>query len=96
VVDALAAELAGVRLLDREAFRALAARVRERTGQKGKALFHPMRIVLTGEPEGLELDLAVPAIDRAALLTAAGTSGIRPVAGAAERAADFARLLAAG
>ena len=95
VVDALAAELAGVRLLDREAFRALAARVRERTGQKGKALFHPMRIVLTGEPEGLELDLAVPAIDRAAVLTAGGASGIQSVAGAAERAADFARLLAA-
>ena len=95
VVDALAAELAGVRLLDRESFRAVAARVRERTRQKGKALFHPIRIVLTGEAEGLELDLAVPAIDRAAVLTAGGTSGIRPVRGAAERAAEFARLLAA-
>ena len=30
-----------------------------------KALFHPIRLALTGEAEGLELDLAVPAIDRA-------------------------------
>ncbi len=95
VVEALATELAGTRLLDREAFRAMATRVRERTGQKGKALFHPMRVVLTGEPEGLELDLAVPAIDRAAVLTTGDASGIRLVHGAAERAADFARLLSA-
>ena len=51
-------------LLDRDAFRAAATRVRERTGQKGKALFHPIRLALTGEAEGLELDLAVPAIER--------------------------------
>ena len=35
-------------LLDKEAFRAAAARVRERTGLKGKALFHPIRVALTG------------------------------------------------
>ena len=55
-------------LLDREAFRAAATRVREQTGQKGKALFHPIRIALTGEAEGPELDLAVPAIERGAAL----------------------------
>ncbi len=49
----------------------MAARVRERTGQKGKALFHPIRLALTGEPEGLELDLAVPAIERGARWSAA-------------------------
>src|SRR5206468_951557 len=39
VVAALAEELASSTLtLDREAFRAVAGRVRERTGQKGKAL----------------------------------------------------------
>ena len=46
------------------------------TGQKGKALFHPIRLVLTGEPEGLELDVAVPAIEHGALL-AAGGLGLR-------------------
>jgi hypothetical protein len=71
---------------DRETFRALAARVRERTGQKGKALFHPIRLALTGEPEGVELDLAVPLIERGAQLAG---DGIRPIPSAAQRAAEF-------
>ena len=91
VIDALAEELsASTRMLDKEAFRAAATRVRERTGQKGKALFHPIRLALTGEPEGLELDLAVPAIEAGASLEA---SGIKPILGAAERARAFASAL---
>ncbi|MSO30672.1 MAG: glutamate--tRNA ligase [Acidobacteria bacterium] len=86
VIDALAGELAhGAPLLDREAFRAMAARVREKTGHKGKALFHPIRLALTGEAEGLELDLAVPAIERGALLAATGIGQI-PAASARARA----------
>ena len=77
-------------LIDRDAFRAAVAEVRERTGQKGKALLHPIRLALTGESEGLELDLAVPAMERGAAL---GQSGLRPVAGAAARAAAFHRAL---
>jgi glutamyl-tRNA synthetase/nondiscriminating glutamyl-tRNA synthetase len=93
VVDALAAELSNSEpLRDRDAFRALAGRVREKSGQKGKALFHPIRLVLTGEAEGLELDVAVPAIERASAL---GESGIRRVPGAAQRAAEFAAALRA-
>jgi len=91
VIDALAEELsASNRLLDKEAFRAAATRVRERTAQKGKALFHPIRLVLTGETEGLELDLAVPAIEAGASLQA---SGIKRILGAAERAREFASAL---
>jgi glutamyl-tRNA synthetase/nondiscriminating glutamyl-tRNA synthetase len=94
VLGALAEQLAGgERIPDRETFRAMAALVRERTGVKGKALFHPIRLALTGEPEGLELDVAVPAIERGAMLP--GSSGIRRIKGAAERAAEFARLAAA-
>jgi glutamyl-tRNA synthetase/nondiscriminating glutamyl-tRNA synthetase len=55
-------------LVDREAFRTAVNQVKERTGLKGRALLHPIRLALTGEPEGLELDLAVPAIERGALL----------------------------
>jgi glutamyl-tRNA synthetase len=92
VTVALAAELAASGpLLDRDAFRAAAARVRERTGQKGKALFHPIRLALTGEAEGLELDLAVPAIERGAALD--DSSGIRKIPSARERAIQFARAL---
>jgi hypothetical protein len=87
VIEALAMELGSTPpMLDREAFRAMAARVRERSGQKGKALFHPIRLALTGEPEGLELDVAVPALERGAQLRDAG---IQPIPGAAARAAAF-------
>ena len=86
VIEALAAETAtGSGLLDRETFRAMATRVRERTGAKGRALFHPLRLAVTGEAEGLELDLAVPLIDRAA----AANLGARPVLSIAARAAAF-------
>jgi glutamyl-tRNA synthetase/nondiscriminating glutamyl-tRNA synthetase len=92
VIVALAEELrAGDRLRDRDAFRAVAARVRERTGQKGRALFHPIRLALTGESEGVELDLAVPALEAGAELAAG--SGIRRIPGANERAAEFASRL---
>jgi len=92
VIEALAAELAtSGPLLDREAFRAAATRVREKTGQKGKALFHPIRLALTGEGEGLELDLAVPAIERGAALD--DSSGFLTIPSARARAAAFASAL---
>jgi nondiscriminating glutamyl-tRNA synthetase len=92
VVSALAAVLADrPRLLDRDQFRAAADEVRARTGQKGRSLYHPIRVALTGEEAGPELDLAVPAIDRGADLPAA--AGLVPVIGCRERAAAFARAL---
>jgi glutamyl-tRNA synthetase/nondiscriminating glutamyl-tRNA synthetase len=109
VIDALSAELASSGpLTDREAFRALAGRVRDTTGRKGKALFHPIRLALTGEEAGLELDLAVPAIEKGASL---GLREGRPlrvdveadlqvglrlrIKSARDRAAEFASALAA-
>jgi glutamyl/glutaminyl-tRNA synthetase len=92
VVSALADELAGAARLDRESFRAAANRVKARTGQKGRGLFHPIRLALTGRAEGPELDLAVPAIDRGAELPP--DSGIPTVVGCRERAAAFAHALA--
>jgi glutamyl/glutaminyl-tRNA synthetase len=92
VIDGLARELASAGTLDREAFRAAAARVKQATGQKGKHLFHPIRVALTGEAGGPELDLAVPAIDRGADLPA--DCGLAPIVGCRERAARFAKALA--
>ena len=63
--------------------------MKEKTGQKGRALFHPIRVALTGEAEGPELDLLVPAIDRATDLSPA--DGLQAVTGCRERAAAFAR-----
>jgi len=93
VVMALAEELASAPpMLDRDTFRATAARVKDRTGQKGKALFHPLRLVLTGESEGLELDVAVPAIEHGAQLDQEG-SGFVEIFSARERAEQFAAAL---
>ena len=71
--------------------RAIANLVKAKTGQKGKALFHPIRVVLTGRAEGPELDLAVPAIDLGAELPE--SAGIPKVLGNRERAAAFAASL---
>ncbi len=90
VVRALAEELQNAgRLVDREKFRAVATSVRQRTGRKARELFHPIRVALTGEAGGPELDLAVPAIDRGAQLGA--SSGLAQIIGCRERAAEFAR-----
>jgi nondiscriminating glutamyl-tRNA synthetase len=88
VIATLAAELADApRLRDKETFRAAAMRVREKTSHKGRALFHPIRLALTGEAEGVELDLAVPAMEAGADLPA--ESGVVRIPGARERAAAF-------
>jgi nondiscriminating glutamyl-tRNA synthetase len=87
VIAALADALADAGpLTDKDTFRAVAGRVREKTGAKGKGLFHPIRLALTGEQEGLELDLAVPLIEEGAALRA---GGVRAVPTAAHRAAAF-------
>ncbi len=91
MIAALADELATAGpLTDKETFRALAGRVRERTGARGKALFHPIRLALTGEQEGLELDIAVPLIEQGAAIR---NAEVRAVFSAADRAAAFLHAL---
>ena len=88
VIDALAEELRSApRLLDKQTFRGVADRVKQKAGQKGRALFHPIRIALTGAADGPELDLLVPAMERGAELDAA--TGIARIIGARERAQQF-------
>jgi nondiscriminating glutamyl-tRNA synthetase len=92
VIETLAAELQSApRLVDKEAFRGAADRVKQKTGQKGRALFHPIRIALTGAADGPELDLLVPAIERGADLDPA--AGVARIIGARERADQFASAL---
>jgi nondiscriminating glutamyl-tRNA synthetase len=91
VVKALAEELAAAPRLDRALFRTVANSLKTRTGQRSRALFHPIRIALTGRSDGPELDLAVPAIDRGAELPA--SAGMPTVMGNRERAAAFASCL---
>jgi nondiscriminating glutamyl-tRNA synthetase len=73
-------------LSDRELFRAAATRVRQKTGAKGKELFHPIRLAVTGEPSGMELDHAVPLIELAAALPADSMFARVPSAAARARA----------
>jgi len=87
-VRAFADAVANLGPLDRDAFRAAAGVVREKTGLKGKALFHPIRVALTAAASGPELDLAVPAIDRGAALQA--DSGLRAIVACRERSARVA------
>jgi glutamyl-tRNA synthetase/nondiscriminating glutamyl-tRNA synthetase len=91
VIAALADAVDGP-LTDKESFRAMANRVKEKTGQKGKALFHPIRAALTGDSGGPELDLAVPAMDRGAGLAA--DAGLARIMSARDRAKAFAAAVA--
>jgi len=89
VARALAEDLqTAPRLVDKDTFRAAASRVKDKTGQKGKALFHPIRLILTGALEGPELDLIVPAIERAA-----GVAGLAHVIDCRQRAIAIASAL---
>jgi len=63
VVAAFADAIAEAGPLTKDTFRAAATKARDVTGIKGKALFHPIRVALTGMDSGPELDLAIPAID---------------------------------
>jgi nondiscriminating glutamyl-tRNA synthetase len=92
VVLAFADEIAQLGRLSKDEFRAAAGRVRARTGQKGKGLFHPIRVALTGAAAGPELDVTVPAIDRGADLPEG--NGLSRIPGCRERAAAFAQALA--
>jgi glutamyl-tRNA synthetase len=50
---------------DADAYKALADRVKAETGQKGKALFMPIRVAVTGTTHGPELKEVIPLLDRA-------------------------------
>jgi glutamyl-tRNA synthetase/nondiscriminating glutamyl-tRNA synthetase len=63
-----------------ERFKALMNEVKAETGAKGKELFHPVRIVLTGAHSGPEFDKIVPLMEEGAALRL----GVKSVA---ERAA---------
>jgi glutamyl-tRNA synthetase len=92
VIAAFAEEVAGCGPLERETFRAAASRAGQRTATKGRALFHPLRDALTAAASGPELDLIVPAIDRAARLPPEALAARVPTC--AERARAVAALLA--
>ncbi len=54
--------------LTAERFKALMNEVKTATGAKGKELFHPVRIVLTGSHSGPEFDKLIPLLEQGAAL----------------------------
>jgi glutamyl-tRNA synthetase/nondiscriminating glutamyl-tRNA synthetase len=68
-----------------ERFRALAREVQNETGKKGKDLFHPIRVALTGAVSGPELEKLIPIFEAGSKLTLP-----RHVKSVAERLREFA------
>lgn len=93
VITAFAEELGTRPRLTRETFREAAQQVRQRTGQKGRTLFHSLRLAITGADSGPELDLLVPAIEAGAGLPR--RAGVAAVVGVRERAAICAAAIGA-
>ncbi len=51
-----------------EGFKAIMNEVKAKTGAKGKELFHPVRIALTGSHSGPEFDKLVPILEEGSQL----------------------------
>ena len=51
-----------------ERFKAIVNEVKEKTGAKGKELFHPIRIVITGSHSGPEFDKLIPILEEGSAL----------------------------
>jgi len=88
VIRTFAALLPADRRLSPEEYRAVAAETGRRSGTKGRSLYHPIRLALTGLPSGPELLRLVPLIETAAELDLP-----RPVPGCRERCRRVLQVL---
>ena len=68
IADFRARALAETEPITAERFKALMNEVKATTGAKGKDLFHPVRILLTGSHSGPEFDKLVPLMEEGAAL----------------------------
>jgi nondiscriminating glutamyl-tRNA synthetase len=68
VVKVLEDESAREKRLTPEQFKKLVAEVKAETGAKGKELFHPIRIVVTGSHSGPEFDKLIPILEEGSRL----------------------------
>jgi glutamyl-tRNA synthetase/nondiscriminating glutamyl-tRNA synthetase len=70
-----------------ERFREIAKSVQRETGKKGKELFHPVRVALTGAVSGPELEKLIPIFEEGAKLSLPLARRVKSVA---ERLREFA------
>src|SRR5262249_44267140 len=68
VIEAFAKHARSEPQLTAERFKAIMNQVKKETGAKGKDLFHPVRIMLTGSHSGPEFDKLVPIVDEGSKL----------------------------
>jgi nondiscriminating glutamyl-tRNA synthetase len=87
VLDAFAAKIAAEpEPIAAVRFKALIKEVQKETGVKGPALFHPIRITLTGALSGPEFDKLVPLMEEGSRLTLP-----KPIPSVKQRVTDFLR-----
>lgn len=77
-------------------FRAITKAVQKETGKKGRELFHPIRVALTGAASGPELEKLIPIFEEGSRLSVdADCKGSfpRPIKSCAERLREFVRTV---
>jgi len=89
-VRAFAGKLDASGELDLERYAAIIGEIKQETGLKGKALFHPLRVALTARASGLELDRFIPLVEEGAKLNFP-----RPIPSCAERVKAMLACLSA-
>jgi nondiscriminating glutamyl-tRNA synthetase len=89
VVKILEDECARERRLTPEQFKKIVNEVKAETGAKGKDLFHPIRIVITGSHSGPEFDKLIPILEEGSQLTLP-----KHVLSVHERVAEFGKARA--
>lgn len=87
VLKAFIPKVLGAGEITYEQFREIAKSVQKETGKKGKELFHPIRVALTGAVSGPELEKLIPIFEEGAKLSLA-----RHVKSVSERLREFAAV----
>ncbi len=68
VINLFGQKIQGVADFDYDKFAVITQEIRQETGCKGKDLYHPLRIALTTQSSGLDLDKFIPLVEEGARL----------------------------
>jgi nondiscriminating glutamyl-tRNA synthetase len=88
VTRSFSKKLSGTEALNSVVFASLIQEIKNDTGCKGRDLYHSLRIALTAQPSGLELDRFIPLVEAGAKLAFP-----KPIKNCAQRVSEFLALL---
>jgi len=88
VVIALYEKLNREKKIDFDRLSLISGDIKKETGCKGKDLFHPLRVALTAQISGLDLDTFIPLVEEGSQLDFPV-----PIKGCAQRAAEVSRFI---